>query len=87
MDSNRGGFDDEEDDDGDGLVWPTLTLSPRFPHEAVGPPIVYGPFFEPEFPTNVSVLAGQTVLLQCRVMDLGDRVVNALICSFVTSFK
>ncbi|EFX87810.1 hypothetical protein DAPPUDRAFT_192128 [Daphnia pulex] len=35
-----------------------------------------GPFFEPEFATNISVLAGQTVLLQCRVMDLGDRVVS-----------
>jgi hypothetical protein len=35
-----------------------------------------GPFFEPEFATNISVLAGQTVLLQCRVMDLGDRVVR-----------
>lgn len=34
-----------------------------------------GPFFEPVFATNVSVLAGQSVLLQCRVMELGDRVV------------
>lgn len=78
-DSNRAGFDEEEDDDGDGFVWPTLTLSPRFHHEvAAPPPIIYGPFFEPEYPTNISVLAGQTVLLQCRVMDLGDRVVSLL---------
>lgn len=77
-DSNRGGFDDEEDDDGDGLVWPTLTLSPRF--DAMPPVVMYGPFFEPEYPTNISVLAGQTVLLQCRVMDLGDRVVSVVFC-------
>ncbi|KAI9560007.1 hypothetical protein GHT06_014017 [Daphnia sinensis] len=69
--------EEDEDDDGDGLVWPTLSLSPRFQHiPPPPPPIIYGPFFEPEFPTNVSVLAGQTVLLQCRVMDLGDRVVS-----------
>ena len=78
--STNASFDDEEDDDGDGLVWPTLTLSPRFHEAAHLPPAVinYGPFFEPEFPTNISVLAGQNILLQCRVMDLGDRVVIAL---------
>ncbi|XP_046655451.1 hemicentin-1-like isoform X1 [Daphnia pulicaria] len=70
-------LDDDEDDDGDGVVWPTLSLSPRFQHiPPPPPPVVYGPFFEPEFATNISVLAGQTVLLQCRVMDLGDRVVS-----------
>ncbi len=79
--SSNSGFDDEEDDDGDGLVWPTLTLSPRFHHDSapLPPAVIYGPFFEPEFPTNISVLAGQTVLLQCRVMDLGDRVVNTIV--------
>nr|CAH0104827.1 unnamed protein product [Daphnia galeata] len=67
----------DEDDDDDGVVWPTLSLSPRFQHiPPPPPPIVYGPFFEPEFATNISVLAGQTVLLQCRVRDLGDRVVS-----------
>ena len=62
-------LDEEEEDDGS-LVWPTLTLPPplRYQHR--------GPFFEQhEFPSNVTVTAGQTVLLQCRVIDLADRVV------------
>lgn len=73
-----GRFVDESADEDDGVVWPTLTLSPHFAHEEppAAPAATYGPYFEPEFATNVSVLAGQTVLLQCRVMDLGDRVVS-----------
>ena len=48
---------------------------------SVGGGYIPGPFFEPVFATNVSVLAGQSVLLQCRVMELGDRVViiNSLV--------
>ncbi len=78
--SSSSNFIDEEDEE-DGVMWPTLTISPYHhddDHEhqqQAGGSKYSGPFFEPVFPTNLSVLAGQTVVLQCRVMDLGDRVV------------
>ena len=60
--------------------------SSSWPHEGGGgrgaDGYIPGPFFEPVFATNVSVLAGQAVLLQCRVMELGDRVVRTNI-SFI----
>jgi hypothetical protein len=38
----------DEDDDDDGVVWPTLSLSPRFQHiPPPPPPIVYGIFTPP----------------------------------------
>lgn len=75
--SSSSNFIDEEDEE-DGVMWPTLTISPHHhddDQQQEGGSKYSGPFFEPVFPTNLSVLAGQTVVLQCRVMDLGDRVV------------
>lgn len=71
----------DDDEDEDGLVWPSQN---HVEEEAPQQPKYYGPFFEPTvFPTNVSVLAGQTAVLQCRVLDLGDRVVS--LSSFIAA--
>jgi len=62
---------DGEDDDVD-FIWPSSpdsNNSPSYQHS-------FGPYFDSIHPTNVSVLAGQTIILQCRVIDLGDQVVS-----------
>ena len=53
------------------FVWPSLPISNDSPSYRP----VYGPYFDPIYPTNISVLAGQTIVLQCRIVDLVDRVV------------
>lgn len=77
-------MDDDDDDDDGSLVWPTLALpappAPASRHRQQHDQ-QRGPLFEPEFANNVTVTAGQTVLLQCRVIDLGDRVVSTASCS------
>lgn len=65
---------DGEDDDVD-FIWPSSpdsNNSPSYQHS-------FGPYFDSIHPTNVSVLAGQTIILQCRVIDLGDQVVRTFI--------
>ena len=79
------GTQDEEDED---LTWPSLTISQGYPGYPSYQSVTFGPYFDPVFPTNVSVLAGQTIVLQCRIIDLGDRVVGPLlfflcICSLI----
>jgi len=54
------------------FVWPSLPISNDSPSYRP----VYGPYFDPIYPTNISVLAGQTIVLQCRIVDLVDRVVS-----------
>ena len=68
---DAGEEDEFVDDDDDDVHWP----QPEVPRH-YQPPI--GPYFDPVYPMNVSVLAGQAVTLSCRVKNLGDRLVTIL---------
>lgn len=70
--------DDLDDDEGDPSFWPPPAASPQGPAADADHA---GPSFDPVYPMNLSVMAGQPVELACRVRNIADRVVSVAHCN------
>ena len=82
--SSSGGSDphhhtQEEDDDDDSSDPFWTSLGRGRGHSGQQP---YGPYFDPVYPMNISVLAGQPLVLACRVKNIADKVVIGFLSIF-----